>query len=193
MNIAAIVGAIIVVVVIIAAAAYLAYHQPATSYSTTSASAPATTSPAVIGAGATSAATTATAAGTSTVYRFTAAYNTTYGYYLSNATGWTLYLYTPDKQYSNSSACYGSCATIWPPFIVSGNYTLEVPAGVNISEFSTITRTGGEKQLAYDGWPLYYYAQDKASGTITGEGVGGVWYIVTLPTPTVPPTSNKSS
>jgi len=43
----------------------------------------------------------------------------------------------------------------------------------------TITRADGTVQVTYNGWPLYYYASDKASGDVMGEGVGNVWYVIT--------------
>ncbi len=194
------VGAIVVVIIIVAAAAYVftssgkplspgyattvAVSQ--TNYNTSSTSVSSVTGHPNIPANTTALTTTVSRK----VYRFTAGFNTTYGNYLANATGFALYLYTPDKRYSNASACTGGCASFWPPFIVNGSYTLEAPAGVNISGFSTITRSDGSKQLEYEGWPLYYFAQDKTSGQITGNGDQGTFYIVTLPSPAVPPVSS---
>ena len=42
----------------------------------------------------------------------------------------------------------------------------------------TTTRTDGTVQVTYNGWPLYYYVKDKAPGDVTGQDVGGVWYVV---------------
>jgi predicted lipoprotein with Yx(FWY)xxD motif len=44
--------------------------------------------------------------------------------------------------------------------------------------FGTTTRTDGTVQVTYNGWPLYYYEKDKAPGDVTGQDVGGVWYVV---------------
>lgn len=97
------------------------------------------------------------------------------GQYLVNASGWSLYMYTPDVQYSNKSTCYGGCAVAWPPF-----YTANVTAqpGVNAAWVTNVNRVDGTKELAYNGLPLYYWQGDKAPGQITGQGVGGVWYLV---------------
>ncbi|MGO9307781.1 MAG: hypothetical protein ACLQDL_02010, partial [Spirochaetia bacterium] len=43
----------------------------------------------------------------------------------------------------------------------------------------------------YKGWPLYYWAQDKAPGDMTGEGVHKVWYILKVPAYTVMIATNK--
>jgi len=32
--------------------------------------------------------------------------------------------------------------------------------------------------VTYNGWPLYYYEKDKAAGDVTGQDVGGVWYVL---------------
>jgi hypothetical protein len=32
-------------------------------------------------------------------------------------------------------------------------------------------------QVTYNGSPLYYYANDAAAGDVTGQGIGGIWYI----------------
>ena len=42
----------------------------------------------------------------------------------------------------------------------------------------TIATPDGKKQVTINGMPVYYYAKDQAAGDITGQGVGGVWYLV---------------
>src|SRR5580692_10747172 len=44
------------------------------------------------------------------------AYKPLVGYYLTNGSGWTLYLYARDVPNNGTSACYGACAKTWPPF-----------------------------------------------------------------------------
>ena len=105
-------------------------------------------------------------------------YSPAVGNYLANATGWTLYLYMADKPHSGKSACYSSCATYWPPFYASN---LRLPEGLNASDFGVINRTDGTRQLTYMGWPLYYYAGDRAAGQINGDDInsfGGLWFVV---------------
>jgi len=102
------------------------------------------------------------------------------GMYFTNGTGYTLYLFTNDTQNSGKSACYGSCAAYWPPFL--GNVSnLILPSGVNASAFGTIQRTDGTTQLTYDGWPLYTYSDDSAPGQTNGQGKFGTWFVVTYP------------
>ena len=111
-------------------------------------------------------------------YTMNVASNSALGTYLTNATGWTVYLYTVDKPYSGNSACYGSCATYWHAFYTAN---LTVPSSLNASNFGTITRIGGAKQLTYKGWPLYVYAGDRAAYQTNGQGLLGTWYVVTVP------------
>jgi predicted lipoprotein with Yx(FWY)xxD motif len=82
----------------------------------------------------------------------------------------TLYTSSGDKT-PGASSCTGGCATIWPPLAVTGTPTYA--AGLTASKFTTITRSDGTKQLAYNGKPLYTFASDSAPGETTGQGVGG--------------------
>ncbi len=90
---------------------------------------------------------------------------------LTNAQGLTLYTFAPDS--AGQSACYGSCASYWPP--VTGNPT----AGPGVpGQLGTITRTDGSTQATYGGRPLYTYIGDRAPGQDTGNNInlnGGLW------------------
>ena len=91
---------------------------------------------------------------------------------LTNARGYTLYWFAPDS--STASRCYGTCAAYWPPVIGRPSAS----AGVTGS-FTTVTRTNGTLQVAYDGHPLYTYVGDAAPGQASGNRVrlnGGWWY-----------------
>ncbi|HEX7021494.1 MAG TPA: hypothetical protein VF171_01465 [Trueperaceae bacterium] len=92
---------------------------------------------------------------------------------LVGANGMTLYLFTKDEP--NKSNCYGGCAQNWPPLLVG--YQPLAPEGL-AGELGTVTRDDGSLQVAYNGQPLYYWVKDQLPGDTTGQGVGGVWYIV---------------
>jgi predicted lipoprotein with Yx(FWY)xxD motif len=96
------------------------------------------------------------------------------GSFLVDGKGMTLYLFTKDAP--NTSTCYDKCATAWPPLLTTGNPV--AGDGVDASKFGTTKRTDGTVQVTYNGWPLYYYQKDKAPGDVTGQDVGGVWYVV---------------
>jgi predicted lipoprotein with Yx(FWY)xxD motif len=93
---------------------------------------------------------------------------------LTNAKGFTLYSFAPDTP--ASSKCYGSCAAYWPP--VTGT----TAAGRGLpGKVATITRTGGSRQLTYNGHPLYTYIGDSAPGQARGNNLnlnGGLWHEV---------------
>ena len=93
--------------------------------------------------------------------------------FLTDAKGMTLYYYTKDAR--GESVCYGNCANAWPIFYAP---TISVPPTLQASDFGTITRTDGSKQTTYRGWPLYYWQRDAKPGDITGEKVGGVWFVI---------------
>ena len=44
--------------------------------------------------------------------------------------------------------------------------------------WATVKRKDGRVQSTYDGKPLYFYSGDKKKGDKTGDGIGGVWHIV---------------
>ncbi len=109
-------------------------------------------------------------------YTVMIAYDGKVGYYLTDGNGRTLYYFAKDVPGSGKSACYGgACAEKWPVFYTD---KLVLPQGLKASDFSVITREDGKKQLAYKGWPLYYFFKDEKAGDINGEGVKGVWFVM---------------
>ena len=93
---------------------------------------------------------------------------------LTNAQGFTLYSFAPDTP--TSSKCYGSCAVYWPPVTGTAAAGQGLPGKV-----TTITRTGGSRQLTYNGHPLYTYIGDAAPGQARGNNLnlnGGLWHEV---------------
>ena len=84
-----------------------------------------------------------------------------------------MYVFQPDAQ--GPSTCTDQCAAAWP--------ALEGPAtageGADSSLLGTAARPdNGAEQVTYDGWPLYYFAQDAAPGDVRGQGVNGIWFVV---------------
>jgi len=75
--------------------------------------------------------------------------------YLTDARGITLYAFTNDK--NGTSSCTGGCATTWPVYVMD---KIVVPSYLEKAKFTVITHPSGSKQLAYNGWPLYYYVSD---------------------------------
>jgi predicted lipoprotein with Yx(FWY)xxD motif len=101
----------------------------------------------------------------------------TYGTYLTDAQGHSLYMFAADS--AGRSACTGSCSTYWPPLVGSPGS----PASTTVkgAMVGTITRDGGATQLTYAGHPLYRYVGDAKAGDTKGEGLnlsGGKWWLV---------------
>jgi predicted lipoprotein with Yx(FWY)xxD motif len=96
--------------------------------------------------------------------------NTSYGAILVDGNGRTLYLFTPDDGMSTPQ-CTGSCAQTWPPLKASG-----APRAEGGAQQSMLGVESG--QVTYNGHPLYLYAGDSAPGQTNGQGVGGIWYVV---------------
>jgi predicted lipoprotein with Yx(FWY)xxD motif len=93
---------------------------------------------------------------------------------LVDAAGMTVYTYDKDEAGSGKSSCVAACAKNWPPVKADGSPR---------PPYSVITRADGSKQLAHGGKPLYTFVKDKKAGDKTGDGVGGVWHVVSVATP----------
>jgi predicted lipoprotein with Yx(FWY)xxD motif len=99
-----------------------------------------------------------------------------YGPMLFDGSNRALYAFTRDPR--GRSACYGACATAWPPYIVSGK--LRPGKGTTRSLVGTTRRRDGRRQLTYAGRPLYYYVHDPV-GQVLCQNVfefGGLWLVV---------------
>ncbi|MBV9349706.1 MAG: hypothetical protein JO026_03065 [Patescibacteria group bacterium] len=88
----------------------------------------------------------------------------------------TLYKYTKDT--NNVSNCTGQCAVMWPPYTVADQSNLSNVKPDVKGSVGTITRADGTLQVTYNGMPLYFYNKDAKPGDTTGQGVGGVWFVV---------------
>jgi predicted lipoprotein with Yx(FWY)xxD motif len=103
--------------------------------------------------------------------------NSSLGRILVDSAGRTLYLFKADS--AMKSACTGACATAWPPLLATGMPT--AGPGLTASKLGTITRSGGEHQVAYNGHPLYLFIKDQKPGQTSGQGVtafGATWFAV---------------
>ncbi|ATG50720.1 hypothetical protein CFK38_03685 [Brachybacterium vulturis] len=113
-------------------------------------------------------------AGTDTAAVGLATAETELGTIVVDGAGMVVYQFDQDEQGSGTSTCTGQCAENWPA--VPGDSSAEIE-GVT-GEVGSITGVDGQPQLTLDGWPLYYYAGDEEPGDTTGQGVGGVWWVL---------------
>lgn len=97
------------------------------------------------------------------------------GQIVVDAKGMSVYYFTKDTKDSGTSACTGACRTTWPAVTT----TAETPTAEGVTAtLGTISTPDGKKQVTVNGMPVYYFQNDKAPGDITGQGTGGVWYLV---------------
>ena len=79
-------------------------------------------------------------------------------------------LYTADQEMDGKVRCTDSCADTWIPLTLSGNgqptASDDVPGDLGMAE-----RPGGQRQVSYDGQPLYTFADDPMAGEVTGDGL----------------------
>lgn len=114
------------------------------------------------------------------------------GTFLTDGAGRTLYFFNHDGP--GSTACTGTCLSIWPAF---SSGPLVAPSLLKSSDFSGGTRPDGVAQSLYMGHPLYYYSKDTKPGDTNGQGFISAWYVANItgfvppaPVPTtVPPTT----
>ena len=107
--------------------------------------------------------------------------NSTLGQIVTTGSGRTVYRFDLDTSSPSKSNCSGSCATYWPPVLVTGS-GMPAVTGVSSSLLGEVTRADGSKQLTLAGWPLYTYAGDSGAGMASGQGLdasGGKWWAVT--------------
>jgi predicted lipoprotein with Yx(FWY)xxD motif len=97
------------------------------------------------------------------------------GQVIVDAEGLTLYDFHADK--GTTSACYGACATAWPPLLTTG--TPAATSGAQASLIGTTKRKDGTEQVTYKGHPLYLFVGDQKPGDATGNDItqfGAAWY-----------------
>jgi predicted lipoprotein with Yx(FWY)xxD motif len=111
-----------------------------------------------------------------------------YGSYLTDADGNSLYLFVvegmestdPERMTSgvrtDAAPCADKCLEYWPPL------TGTVVAGEGVdAELLYTADFGGMTMVVYNGWPLYYFANDEKAGDTNGQGSGkdpNIWYLV---------------
>jgi predicted lipoprotein with Yx(FWY)xxD motif len=102
---------------------------------------------------------------------------TRFGKILFAGNGRALYGFTRDRR-NGPSQCYGDCAAAWPVYFATG--ALKAGTGVKQSLLGTVRRRDGRRQVTYNGWPLYYYAHERA-GEVKCQNIvthGGTWLVV---------------
>lgn len=102
--------------------------------------------------------------------------DSTLGTIIVDAKGITVYVFDNDTPNSGTSVCEGECLVKWPAVVADS----DAPTAEGVTgTLGTITRTDdGTRQITLNGLPLYYWVDDTAAGDVSGQGVGGVWWVV---------------
>lgn len=102
---------------------------------------------------------------------------TSLGTILVDGQGKTVYRFAADaKGHSN---CDAACLQYWHALTSTADQP--TAASAVTARLATITRSDGTKQVTANGWPLYTYVGDTATGATSGQGLnlsGGRWWVV---------------
>lgn len=98
------------------------------------------------------------------------------GQLLETGSGLTLYTFSRDGRNHDTCVKVSGCASVWPPFTVTGKIT----AGSDVKRalLGSIDLGRGRHQVTYAGHPLYLYAGDSTAGDTSYLGFasfGGTW------------------
>ena len=78
--------------------------------------------------------------------------------------------------YARLAAALAIPSVRYRPLTVDGTI---LPAKLDATIFSVVSRPEGSHQLTAGKWPLYRFSGDAAPGDTNGQGSGGVWFVVT--------------
>jgi predicted lipoprotein with Yx(FWY)xxD motif len=128
-----------------------------------------------VGAGAAMAASASMHSSSGTVRAFK---SSSFGMVLAASNGHTVYRYTVDSKGVNRCSSNATCNKFWPALLVKAGVKPTGGSGASASLVGTIKAAHGMAQVTYAGFPLYYFAGDKAAGQTKGQGFEGKWYVV---------------
>lgn len=109
-----------------------------------------------------------------------------FGRYLTDDSGMSLYLFEEDRRGGDrgraveTDCVTDECLSRWPT--LGGSELPAASEGVDAALIGAFARPDGKMQATYNGWPLYYFAEDFVEGDVNGhdfEEFGGEWYLVT--------------
>ena len=116
---------------------------------------------------------------------------------LATSSGRTLY--SSDQEKGTVLCMSGACNAIWMPLTVSAGQTPTASGGV-AHDLTTVKRTDGTRQVAFDGRPLYTFSFDHGAGQVNGDGqtdsfdgTDFTWHAATLTASGSAPASGSSS
>jgi predicted lipoprotein with Yx(FWY)xxD motif len=101
------------------------------------------------------------------------------GVVLVNSKGLTLYMFVPDRR--KRVTCKGTCAAVWPPVKLPKGGKPAAAGKAMQRLLGSDPNPAGGRVVTYNGWPLYAYVADRASGQAKGQALnlnGGLWYVL---------------
>ena len=119
-----------------------------------------------------------------------------FGTYLTDGEGMTLYLFVQDAATlatpavaeermtegvrAEAAQCTEGCLENWPPLLADGGqFTIAAEAEGQLDpELLYVADVDGRSQLVYNGWPLYYFANDAMAGDVNGQGAADKWFVI---------------
>ena len=103
------------------------------------------------------------------------------GTVLVDANGRTVYILTSSGKKNVPCSDASGCTAVWPDLpLPSGTAAAKAGMGLDASLFGTM-KEGEETYPTYNGYLMYEYTGDVATGQATGEGIksfGGTWYML---------------
>jgi predicted lipoprotein with Yx(FWY)xxD motif len=102
------------------------------------------------------------------------AHTAEFGEILVGNEGMTLYIFTIDGP--NQSNCDAACLALWPPLLTEGNPNLG--EGIDANLVGSAEMEDGSLIVTYNQMPLYFWVHDHQPGDTTGQGVEGIWFVV---------------
>jgi predicted lipoprotein with Yx(FWY)xxD motif len=104
------------------------------------------------------------------------------GTVLVNGQGQTLYMLTSEKGGKITCTAANGCTQAWPETLLPGGATTATAgSGVQSSLLGTVKDASGNREVTYNGWPVYTFSGDPGPGVANGQGqtsFGGTWYVL---------------
>jgi predicted lipoprotein with Yx(FWY)xxD motif len=98
---------------------------------------------------------------------------TSLGTVVVDGSGKTVYEFDSDKMGSDTSACTGQCAPLWPA--VTTTASSPDVSGVS-GTVGTVAASGGARQVTLNGHRLYTFSGDSKAGQVNGQGFMNIWW-----------------
>ena len=97
--------------------------------------------------------------------------------FVTNQAGRTIYRFDNDSAKPSRTTCFGECTKKWEPVLAGKNGVRILSNKISPVSVGLIDRPEG-KQVTLNGWPLYYFHEDKELGQTAGYGVGNLWFAI---------------